>query len=135
MNDDMHKQRFAEKLKSALENNGYEARASVLEREFNLHHFGKDIILHAAAKWLRGEAIPRYDKIMTLSKWLKVPPEELVYGVKMKQKDVSSDRRWEKNIGYQERALFELFLNLPVPQRTIIREIIIVFNKVYGNKN
>lgn len=149
--ENMQKEQFAEKLKVALKNKGYEARAAVLEREFNLRYLGKNITLHAAAKWLRGEAIPRYDKIMTLSKWLQVPPEALVYGADIKQAevtesfhsetdagyqerilDVAASLHRETSIGYQERALFELFLHLPAPQRMIVREIIIVFNKLYG---
>lgn len=110
---------------------GYEAKAGVLEREFNLRHYGKDITLHAAAKWLRGEALPRNDKIMTLAAWLDVPPNELVFGLEINHKIAARKQRWEESIGYQERELFELFLNLPASQRKIVREVIVAFAKAY----
>lgn len=131
MNTNTQKLQFAEKLKEALEAKGYEAKAAVLEREFNLKHFGKPITLHAAAKWLRGEAIPRHDKIMTLATWLNVKPDELVYGIEIKDEIEQSRKRWEQSIGYHEREIFEAFLNLPAPQRKIVREVILAFSKAY----
>lgn len=53
------KKLFAEKLKALLIERGYKPMASVLEREFNLRHYGKPIGLHAFASWLRGETLPR----------------------------------------------------------------------------
>lgn len=132
MDTETQKAQFAHNLKAALTAKGYEAKAAVLEREFNLRYFGKAITLHAAAKWLRGEAIPRHDKVMTLAKWLEVKPDELVYGLEVKEEIQRSRQRWEENIGYQERELFELFLNLPAPQRKIVREVIMAFAKAYG---
>ncbi|OAM38888.1 DNA-binding protein [Eikenella sp. NML96-A-049] len=129
------KAKFAEKLKIAMQARGYEAKASVLEREFNLRHFGKPVTLHGAAKWLRGEALPRHDKIATLAKWLKMNPDELVYGLEVKEETAGSRRRWEESIGYRERELLEIFLNLPAPQRKIVREVILAFGKAYSVEN
>ncbi|WP_288346329.1 hypothetical protein [uncultured Haemophilus sp.] len=41
------KDAFSEKLRSILITKGYELKASTLEREFNLHHYGKAIGVHA----------------------------------------------------------------------------------------
>ena len=132
MDSKTQKQHFAQKLAAAMQAKGYEARASTLEREFNLRHYGKDITLHGAAKWLRGEAVPRNDKIATLAAWLEVPPSELVFGLEIDEKIASRKQRWEESIGYQERELFELFLNLPAAQRKVVREVIVAFARAYS---
>lgn len=132
MNSDEQKKQFAKKLKIAMENNGYPAKASVLEREFNLKHYGKPITLHGAAKWLRGESIPRHDKIVTLAGLLAIEPNELVYDFQRKE-DIKSKQRWQDAISYQEREVFEAFLNLPAPQRKIVREVILAFSRAYDN--
>lgn len=131
MDTNAQKQDFARRLAAAMQAKGYEAKASVLEREFNLRHFGKDITLHGAAKWLRGESIPRNDKVVTLAGWLDVPPNELVFGLEINERIEARNKRWEENIGYQERELFEVFLNLPAAQRKIVREVILAFGKAY----
>lgn len=123
---------FSEKLKTAMKTKGYDPKAAVLEREFNLRYYGKAITLHAAAKWLRGEAVPRHDKILTLAKWLEIKPDELVYGIEIKEEIEAKKAKWQESIGYQERELFEIFLNLPAPQRKIVREVILAFGKAYN---
>ena len=51
-----------------------------LAREFNIRFPGQPITVHAARKWLVGEAIPTQDKIRTLAQWLQVPIEWLRFG-------------------------------------------------------
>lgn len=133
MSSNKQKQQFSEKLKSAMEAMGYEARASVLEREFNLKYYGKAITIQGAAKWLRGESIPRADKVITLAQWLELEPSELVYGIKIKEDIAVKKQRWQDAISYQEREVFEAFLNLPAPQRKIVREVILAFSRAYDN--
>ncbi len=123
------KKQFSEKLKSAMIAKGYPAKAAVLEREFNLRHYGKSIGLHGVAKWLRGESLPSHDKVITLATWLEVEPSELIYGFEVKESIKENKRHWENAIGYQEREVFEAFLNLPAPQRKIVREVILAFDK------
>jgi hypothetical protein len=43
--------------------------------------------------------------------------------------------RWEQGIGYLERETFDAFLQLPAPQRKLIREVILTFAKVHGEQN
>lgn len=131
MDTTTQKHEFAARLAAAMLAKGYEPKAAVLEREFNLRYYGKAVTLHAAAKWLRGEAVPRNDKVMTLAEWLEVKPDELVFGLKIREKIDRRKASWEESIGYQERALFEVFLNLPAPQRKIVREVILAFGKAY----
>ncbi|HSI46160.1 MAG TPA: hypothetical protein VK950_08275 [Methylophilus sp.] len=116
---------------AAMERQGYLPQAAVLEREFNLRHFGKSMTLHGVNKWLKGESIPPYEKIISLAAWLKVPPDELMFGLEIKHKVEQERKRWNEEIGYQERELFEAFLALPAPQKKIIREVILTFKKAF----
>jgi len=118
-------------LVEAMKARGYKPEPAVLEREFNLKYYGKPMTLHGVRKWLIGESIPPYDKIMTLAEWLKIPPEDLTFGLEIKQKIKQENTNWKEDISYQEREVFEAFLNLPAPQRKVVREVIIAFAKSY----
>jgi transcriptional regulator with XRE-family HTH domain len=96
-NDDDEKTLFAKRLTLAMRSKGYEAKASVLEREFNLNYSGKPMTLHGVRKWLIGEAIPSGDKLLTLAKWLEVPPEELVFEKNIQRAIKERDQLWQKN--------------------------------------
>lgn len=50
---------FAERLKAAMAQAGYEPRPVVLEREFNLRYWGKPVTFQAVRRWLRGGGYPR----------------------------------------------------------------------------
>lgn len=113
---------------------GYKPEAAVLEREFNQRYYGKDVTLHGVNKWLKGQSIPRYDKIMVLAKWLHIPPEELTFGLEIKETIKEERARWNDGIGYQEREVFEAFLALPAPQRKIVREVILTFAQAHPVK-
>ena len=128
-------QKFAERLRAAIEKAGYKAEAAVLEREFNQRYFGKGVTLHGVNKWLKGQSIPRLDKIETLAKWLRIPPEELTFGLEIKQQIKEARARWDDGIGYQDREIFEAFLSLPTPQRKIVREVIQTFAKAFPAKS
>ena len=87
--------------------------------------------MHGVNKWLKGQAIPRLDKIEALAKWLRIPPEELTFGLEIRQQ-IKEDRvRWDDGIGFQEREIFEAFLALPAPQRKVVREVIQAFTKAF----
>ena len=104
---------------------GYEARPSVLEREFNLRHWGKPMTLHGVRRWLQGEVIPDYKKLQTLAEWLKVSVAELAEGKALAAKSQSDS--WVRGLTYQDRDLLELFLRLPVDKRKTVREVVLAF--------
>lgn len=135
---DNQKEKFAVRLAEAMKAQGYNAEPAVLEREFNLRHYGSPMTLHGVRKWLIGTSIPPYEKIVTLAQWLKVPPDELTFGLDIKQKITQKNANWKEAISYHERETFEAFLNLPAPQRKIVREVIVAFAAAYpattGNK-
>lgn len=129
MNDE--KLLFAQRLITAMQAQGYKPEPAVLEREFNLRHYGKPMTLQGVRKWLIGTSLPSAHKIVTLAKWLNIPPEELTFGKELKVEIQQANQRWQQNISYNEREVFEAFLSLPAPQRKIVREVILAFAKTY----
>nr|MBP6599353.1 transcriptional regulator [Giesbergeria sp.] len=83
-------------------------------------------------RWLRGESIPEQDKLLTLAEVLKIEPEVLRFGEAVRNSVRVQRQRWEEGVGYLERETFDAFLQLPAPQRKLIREVILTFAKVHG---
>lgn len=72
---------FSTRLKQALSDAHYVADSPTrLAREFNIRFNGPPITIHAARKWLVGEAIPTQEKLRTLAFWLGVPADWLRFG-------------------------------------------------------
>lgn len=124
-------EKFAKRLRAAMQASGYEAKPSVLEREFNLRYLGRPMTLHGVRRWLLGESLPKQDKVEVLAEWLRIPPQQLRYGSEIEQRMKQQKTRWEEGIGYQEREVFEAFLALPAPQKKVVREVIQTFSKAY----
>lgn len=131
MRPDITKKQFAQRLIVALESAGYPPKPSVLEREFNQRYWGKPMTLHGVRRWLLGETLPSQDKLVVLADWLGVPPHILRFGEEVSARIEERRARWDAGIGYQEREIFEAFLKLPVPQRKLIREVILAFIRAY----
>ena len=111
---------------------GYAARPAVLEREFNTRYWGKPMTLHGVRRWLLGETLPSQPKLMVLAEWLGVPPQELRFGAELPTRIEQRRQQWSHTIGFEEREIFEAFLRLPVPQRRVVREVIVAFDWAYG---
>ncbi len=126
------KAEFAQRLTEAMTRAGYALRPVVLEREFNTRYWGRSVTLQAVRRWLRGEAIPSQEKLQVLADWLKIEPQVLRFGEAVRNSVQQHRQRWDEGIGYLERETFEAFLNLPAPQRKLIREVILTFAKVHG---
>lgn len=81
MNPSTEREGFSERLQQALRNADYSPDSPTqLAREFNIRFEGRPITVHAARKWLVGEAIPTQEKLRALAKWLGVPAEWLRFG-------------------------------------------------------
>lgn len=81
MNPSNERAGFSERLQLALRNAHYSSDSPTrLAREFNLRFAGRPITVHAARKWLVGEAIPTQEKLRMLAQWLGVPAEWLRFG-------------------------------------------------------
>lgn len=127
---------FAERLRAAMVAAGLEPRPGVLLNLFNTHYWGRSVTFQAVSRWLRGESIPAQDKLITLAEVLKIEPEILRFGEKVRHSVQVQRERWEQGVSYLERETFDAFLQLPAAQRKLIREIILTFAKVHaGNAN
>lgn len=81
MNSSNERESFSERLQQALRNAHYSPDSPTrLAREFNIRFDGRPITVHAARKWLVGEAIPTQEKLRMIAQWLGVPAEWLRFG-------------------------------------------------------
>lgn len=81
MNPAIEREGFSERLQQALKNAEYSPDSPTqLAREFNIRFEGRAITVHAARKWLVGEAIPTQEKLRALAQWLGVPADWLRFG-------------------------------------------------------
>lgn len=123
---------FSSRLRQAMTDAGYVASPSVLEHEFNLRWYGRSISNQAAWSWLNSKALPTQDKLQVLAEWLNVEPEVLRFGEAVRNQVAEHRRRWGEGVGHLERETLDAFLQLPAPQRKLIREVILTFAKVHG---
>jgi hypothetical protein len=121
---------FSNRLRAALVAAGYEARPSVIEREFNLRWHGRSVSTQAAWSWLNAKSIPSQDKVQVLAEWLKIEPHALRFGMHVIHSVQEHRQRWGDGVGHLDREAFDAFLKLPAEQRKIIREVILTFAKV-----
>ncbi len=129
------KAEFSQRLRKAIEDAGYPVRPIVLEREFNTRYWGRSVTVQAVRRWLRGEAIPSQEKLQVLADWLKVEPHILRFGEQAMKSIRAKQKRWDEGIGHQEREVIEAYLSLPVPQRKVVREVILTFAQAYPAKS
>jgi len=120
---------FAQRLPDAMVAAGLEPRPGVLLNPFNARYWGRSVSFQAVSRWLRGQAIPEQDKLLVLAEIVNVQPEVLRFGEGVRQAIQQRQRRWDQGAGYLERETFDAFLQLPVSQRKLIRETILLFNK------
>jgi transcriptional regulator with XRE-family HTH domain len=123
------KTEFAERLKQAMVAEGYEPRPAVLERGFNQRYRGRSVSFQAVRRWLIGESLPEQDKLLVLAEWLKVEPQALRFGAGAVQRVAEARTRFEEAMNFEDREVFEAFLNLPAPQKKIVCEVILAFAK------
>lgn len=75
------REEFSQRLKEALSAVGERIDSpTTLARSFNRRYGGRPISVHAARKWLYGEAIPGQDKMRVLAGWLGRTSEWLRFG-------------------------------------------------------
>ena len=123
------KKEFSERLRAALKARGLRVSAALVEREFNVRWAGKPVGRQTVWKWINGQSIPTQDKLQELAKWLKIEPHQLRFGDHVLGHLRAEQKRWDDGAGYIERETFDSFLQLPAPQRKIVREIILAFSR------
>ncbi len=81
MQNDNERENFSQRLKYVLKAVGERVDSpTTLARAFNRRYPGQPISVHAARKWLYGEAIPSQEKLRILASWLGCSSEWLRFG-------------------------------------------------------
>jgi hypothetical protein len=116
------RERFSSRLQQTLLNARHSPDSPTeLARDFNARFQGRPITVHAARKWLVGEAIPTQDKMRILADWLGVPIEWLRFGGG--DEDVSSRAASARANSIDTGLIADLQL-LDEQHREIAREVI-----------
>ena len=113
---------FADRLRSALKAAGVRASATVVANEFNLRYWGEGISSHAARNWLMGVSIPKQDKLLVLSKWLKISPEGLLFGTPPPRP--AADIQKDEQINLVDQQLISRYFSLEPEHRRVVREVV-----------
>jgi hypothetical protein len=119
---------FSRRLRQALKNAHHSPDSPTeLARDFNVRFPGRPITVHAARKWLVGEAIPTQDKMRTLAEWLFVPVDWLRFG--------GDDERIEahhtaNNVKSEDLKLVADMQLLDERERQIVREFVRIMVRV-----
>jgi hypothetical protein len=92
-----------------------------LSRDFNIRFAGRPITVHAARKWLVGEAMPTQDKMRALADWLHVPIMWLRFGGDEKNSTVSTA---DSDFKLAELKLISDLQLLDEHHQTMVREFI-----------
>lgn len=120
---------FSKRLQKALASAKFSPDSPTqLSREFNERYTGRKVTVHAARKWLVGEAIPTQDKLRALAEWLSCDPAWLRYGDGSDLNQSSSDGRSEQE--RDERRLLGDIRLLDAHHRDVLSEMVRVMVKV-----
>lgn len=123
---------FGARLRAAIKHAGMPISGTALERAFNRKWNQAPVTVQAVSRWIRGDAIPRHDKLQVLARMLRVDPNHLLFGTSHPESAAERRREWEDRMTYAERETIEAFLRLPTPQRLLVRDVIATYAKVYG---
>lgn len=124
---------FSERLQQSLRNANYSPDSPTqLAREFNVRFSGRPITVHAARKWLVGEAIPTQEKLRTLAQWLGITAEWLRFGGDALNNTGSpgDNSRFDTD----DIKLIADLQRLDDEYRTVAREIIRMLVRISGRK-
>lgn len=115
---------FSERLQQALRDADYTPDSPTqLAREFNIRFDGSPITVHAARKWLVGEAIPTQEKLRALAQWLGVAAEWLRFGA-TEQNPENSVSGAARRIKPKDLAILESLQRLDDKNRHIVQTVI-----------
>lgn len=114
--------KFAERFRAALKDAGVRVSATVVANEFNLRYWGEGISSHAARNWLMGVSIPKQDKLLVLSKWLKISPEGLLFGTPPPRP--MDEAAKDEKINLVDQQLISRYFTLQPEHRRVIREVV-----------
>jgi transcriptional regulator with XRE-family HTH domain len=119
------REQFSQRLQKMLRQTHHSPDSPTeLAREFNIRFSGPPVTVHAARKWLVGEAIPTQDKIRALAQWLVVPADWLRFGNDAARPDVPSVSSSANAASPVDLKLIADLKLLDEPHRQIVREVV-----------
>jgi hypothetical protein len=118
---------FAKRVAAALLARGMPASPTELQRAFNARNPKLAISVHAARKWLMGEAIPTQARLRELAAVLAVSPTWLRFGEEVAVKG-------SKPLSPQEHMLIQHFRSLPAAQQTNLLALVQSMSNLRGKR-
>lgn len=116
--------RFSARLREAINNAGFENMPyTALAREFNMRSEENPVTVHAARKWMVGEAIPGQEKLVVLARWLAVNPEWLRFG------DLHYSKPPVRGFGTEDQVLLQDLALLDEAGKMAVRELVAILLK------
>ena len=128
---------FSVRLLSALDDAGVRKSPTIVANIFNQKYWGKSITSHTARSWMVGTSIPMQDKLVVLSDWLKVSPQELRFGL---EKGESAEFRTNENnsefgsLNLQDREMLRRYIPLSPANKNMVREMVVALSTVASLK-
>jgi transcriptional regulator with XRE-family HTH domain len=119
---------FAERMTAALVARGMLASATVLQRAFNVQSPELAISVHAARKWLMGEAIPTQARLRVVAEVLGVSATWLRFG-----EDEAAVSK-NKPLSTQEHMLIQHFRALPASQQMHLLALVQSMSNLRGKR-
>ena len=120
-------QKFADRLRSALESAGVRASPTLVANAFNLRYHGRSITPHTARNWLLGKVMPTQDKLRVLADWLQVSPDELRFGRAPGKTYVFELNAGPVEMALADREMVDRYLSLSQDERKTIRDVVSAF--------
>jgi hypothetical protein len=126
---------FSRRLQQALESSDYPPDSPTqLAREFNIRFDGTSITVHAARKWIVGEAIPTQEKLRALAQWLSVSAEWLRFGGNEANGKSGKTTNLNYRIQPKDLAVIENLQRLDEKYRHIVHTVIRMLVHANGSK-
>jgi hypothetical protein len=124
---ELERTQFSKRVQAALVARGMPASATELQRAFNAQNPKLAVSVHAARKWLMGEAIPTQARLRELAAVLAVPPTWLRFGEAVAVKA-------SKPLAAQEHMLIQHFRSLPTAQQTHLLALVQSMSDLRGKR-
>jgi hypothetical protein len=125
---ELERTQFSERLAAALVARGMLASATVLQRAFNAQNPLLAISVHAARKWLMGEAIPTQARLRELAAVLAASPTWLRFG----EDEAAVSKK--NPLSAQEHTLIQHFHSLTVAQQTHLLALVQSMSNLRGKR-
>ena len=124
---ELERTQFSKRVQAALVARGMPASPTELQRAFNARNPKLAVSVHAARKWLMGEAIPTQARLRELAAVLAVPPTWLRFGEAVAVKA-------SKPLSAQEHMLIQHFRSLPAAQQMHVLELLQSVSELRGKR-